>query len=369
MDFQALPPEINSGRMYAGPGSVPLLGAAAAWELAAAELSSAAVSYSAVISGLTGKGWRGPSSQSMAAAAAAYVTWIRAAASQAEQSANRARSAASAFEAAFAATVPPPVIAANRAQLAMLIATDILGINLPAIMATEAQYAEMWAQDAAAMYGYAGSSAAVASLTPFPAPQRNTNATGLQSPGAATAGAAGPSVDTIVQQILSDLNNALAPDTVNSGISAFATVPSIVLSACSTLSGSGAAAADSTAAALTRVSAGLSQVATTLGSAGWPQAGGAVSVGLGRAATVGALSVPPAWSASASPNALAARPLPVNLVSETDLGPSAPPIGLASTPISPSTRGGAPGQPPAAEGTTLRSLMRPDVLPRQQYVG
>lgn len=33
------------------------------------------------------------------------------------------------------------------------VATNILGQNTPAIAATETQYAEMWAQDAAAMYG------------------------------------------------------------------------------------------------------------------------------------------------------------------------------------------------------------------------
>lgn len=38
LDFGALPPEINSGRMYAGPGSGPLLAAAAAWDALAAEL-------------------------------------------------------------------------------------------------------------------------------------------------------------------------------------------------------------------------------------------------------------------------------------------------------------------------------------------
>ncbi len=32
MDFGALPPEINSGRMYCGPGSGPMLAAAAAWD-------------------------------------------------------------------------------------------------------------------------------------------------------------------------------------------------------------------------------------------------------------------------------------------------------------------------------------------------
>ena len=52
-------------------------------------------------------------------------------------------------------TVPPPVIAANRAQLMALIATNFFGQNTPAIAATEAHYSEMWVQDATAMYGYA----------------------------------------------------------------------------------------------------------------------------------------------------------------------------------------------------------------------
>ena len=276
MDFGALPPEINSGRMYSGPGSGPMLAAAAAWDQLAGELYSAAASYSSVISGLTGGSWQGPASASMAAAAATYVAWMSAAATQAEQAATQARAAASAFESAFAATVPPPVIAANRAQLAMLVATNFLGINTPAIMATEAQYAEMWAQDAAAMYGYAGSSAAAATLTPFTAPQQNTNPTGLAAQSAAVSNSdgtsAGTSVDTIVQKILDDINKALEPDTVNSGISAFATIPSIILSAASYLSNatsnSAATVADSTAAALTDVSAGLSKVASTLGSVG-----------------------------------------------------------------------------------------------------
>ncbi len=59
-------------------------------------------------------------------------------------------------------TVPPAVVAANRTQLATLVATNVLGQNTAAIAATEAQYGEMWAQDAAAMYGYAGSSAVAA---------------------------------------------------------------------------------------------------------------------------------------------------------------------------------------------------------------
>ena len=111
----------------------------------------------------------------MAAAAAPYAAWMNTTAAQAEQTANQAKAAAAAYEAAFSATVPPPVIAANRAQLASLVATNFLGQNTPAIAATEAHYAEMWAQDAAAMYGYAGSSAAATQLTPFSGRPENTN--------------------------------------------------------------------------------------------------------------------------------------------------------------------------------------------------
>ncbi len=34
MDYAVLPPEINSARIYAGPGSGPMLAAASAWETA-----------------------------------------------------------------------------------------------------------------------------------------------------------------------------------------------------------------------------------------------------------------------------------------------------------------------------------------------
>ena len=175
MDFAALPPEINSGRMYAGAGSGSLVAAAAAGEGLAAELGSAATSYRAMVSDLTAGPWVGPSSVSMAAAAAPYVAWMNTTAARAEQTARQLASAVAAYEAAFAATVPPPVIAANRALLAVLVATNILGQNTPAIAATEAQYAEIWAQDAGAMYGYAGASAAATTVTPFNPPPPTTN--------------------------------------------------------------------------------------------------------------------------------------------------------------------------------------------------
>src|SRR5579875_4207177 len=106
MDFAMLPPEINSGRIYAGPGSGSMLAASAAWDTLAADLQSTAASYASVISSLTGGPWLGPSSASMAAAAAPYLEWMTTTAAQAEQAASQARAAAVAYETAFAMTVP-----------------------------------------------------------------------------------------------------------------------------------------------------------------------------------------------------------------------------------------------------------------------
>jgi PPE-repeat protein len=192
LDFGALPPEINSGRMYVGAGSGPMLAAAAAWDSLAADLQSAASSYGSTVEGLVAGAWTGPSSMTMAAAASPFVTWVSGAAAQAEDAATQAKLAAGAYESAFAATVPPPVITANRALLAMLVATNILGQNTAAIAATETHYMEMWAQDAAAMYAYAGSSSAASQLTPFTQPPQTTNTSGtaLQSAAVSQSSAA-----------------------------------------------------------------------------------------------------------------------------------------------------------------------------------
>lgn len=212
LDFATLPPEINSARMYSGAGSAPMLAAASAWHGLSAELRASALSYSSVLSTLTGEEWHGPASASMTAAAAPYVAWMSVTAVRAEQAGAQAEAAAAAYEAAFAATVPPPVIEANRAQLMALIATNVLGQNAPAIAATEAQYAEMWSQDAMAMYGYAGASAAATQLTPFTEPVQTTNASGLAAQSAAIAHATGASAgaqQTTLSQLIAAIPSVL----------------------------------------------------------------------------------------------------------------------------------------------------------------
>lgn len=166
-----------------------MLAAAGGWDALAAELGVVAAGYAAVLAELTNAPWIGPAAASMLAAATPYVAWLHATATLAEQTAGQARAAAAAFETAFAMTVPPPAVAGNRVLLMTLIATNFFGQNTAAIAATEAEYAEMWAQDAAAMYCYAGSSAAATVLTPFTAAPATTNSAG-PLPRAAAVGKA-----------------------------------------------------------------------------------------------------------------------------------------------------------------------------------
>jgi PPE-repeat protein len=338
VDFAALPPEINSGRMYAGAGSGPLVAAAAAWEGLASQLGSAATSYRAVVSDLTAGPWVGPSSLSMAAAAAPYAGWMSTTAAAAEQTASQLASAIAAYEAAFAATVAPPVIAANRSLLAALVATNIVGQNTPAIAATEAQYAEMWAQDAGAMYGYAGASAAATTVTPFNPPPPTTNPAGTGTQAAAVTHAAASPAGA-AQNVLSGVPNTLqslasAPSpNASAAILSFVNSPGNqslekLLGSVTDVEDTGfqvnlyvgaglvnpllplypgaVPAAPAAAAKLAAPAAGLGGLAGGLTGSYGP----GVSAGLGRAATVGSLSVPQSWATASPAIRLAATALP-----------------------------------------------------------
>jgi PPE-repeat protein len=380
MDFAALPPEINSARMYSGAGSGPMLAAAAAWGQLATEMRSAASSYESVISGLTSGNWLGPASASMAAAAAPYAVWMNTTSVQAEQTAAQAQAAAAAYEAAFAMTVPPPVIAANRAQLSALVATNFLGQNTPAIAATEAHYGEMWAQDAAAMYGYAGNSAVASQLTPFGAPQSTTTAnalvgqtsavaqaTGTSAASTGSSAATGASTTSGLGELLGGittpgsntsttglagllntldgsngsllgafLNNASVVNFTNAFTTSGLMNPTSMIDSVTGFSYlfPSMAAADEGAVANFAAGLGLGPAANALGSAAGVPGLGAVSAGMGQAASLGALSVPQGW-ASAAP-----------AFSQAVSGTSGLSTALGATPlVSPNAPVGMPGMP------------------------
>jgi len=166
MSFLVLPPETTSALLHAGAGSSPMLAAAAAWDGLAAELGSAAQSFSSLTSGLAADAWQGAASAAMLSTAAQYTGVLGAAAAQAQTTAAQAQTVASEFEAAVAAAVHPALVAANRNQLVQLVFSNLFGQNAPAIAATEFDYEAMWARDVAAMVGYHGGvSAAAAQLS------------------------------------------------------------------------------------------------------------------------------------------------------------------------------------------------------------
>lgn len=259
----------------------------------------------------------------MAVAVTPFAAWLHATAAQAEQTAAQAKAAVAAYEAAFAMTVPPPVIAANRALLMALIATNFFGQNTPAIAATEAQYAEMWAQDAAAMYSYAGASSSASTLTPFSEPPPTTDPAGRANQGAAMAQAAGSTRVHSLSRLTSTLPAALHQiDSSLSSSSASTTQASSILGQLSTLLGGPTELTASTATSINGLVGGLWTVLASgtgwgreiivsggiegylnLQSLGPLRALSGVSVpsaGVGNAVSVGALSVPPSWATSAS---------------------------------------------------------------------
>ncbi|BBX98678.1 PPE family protein [Mycobacterium lacus] len=206
LDYALLPPEVNSARIYAGPGAGPMLAAATAWGGLAADLQAAAAGHRVVMSELTSGPWLGPASASALAAVSPFIIWLESSAEEAEQAASQAFAAAAAYEAAFAATVPPPVIAANRALLAVLVATNFFGQNTPAIAATEALYMEFWAQDAGAMYAYADSSAAATQLAELPEPAEVVDPGGLADQAIAVFKSQVNNVYSSVMQVASQVD-------------------------------------------------------------------------------------------------------------------------------------------------------------------
>jgi len=380
--------------MYSGSGAGPLMAASSSFSALSSELSSNAASYESIISQL-GSEWTGPSSTAMAASAQTYIGWLTTTSAQLQEAAAAATSSAAAYEAAHAATIPPPVVTANRVQLAALVATNILGQNTPAIMANEAMYAEFWAQDAAAMYGYsAAASAASSALTPLTDPTENTNPAGQGQQAAAVGQAVGSNgTSSTLNNALSGTQNA-ASSLASPAASAAQDTPISILSALNGLFGVpivgntiyniGVTLAWNTAmmtatlpllghfvggapfgfaiSDATPLGAGLG-FGTTLAGATSPAGGAAMLAGMGGASSVGGLSVPAGWSAAA----------PAATVSDATLAGS----GWTVAADEGAGMGGAPGIMPGMASAGGKSGMgfggprygvKPKVMPKQVFV-
>ncbi|MGB3474990.1 MAG: PPE family protein [Mycobacterium sp.] len=389
-DFGALPPEIVSAWMYSGAGSGPLMSAASAWGSLAAELEASAASAHLVISELAGGEWTGPASAAMTSAVSPYLSWLHTTSTAAYQASSQAMASAGAFEAARVAVVSPAIIAANRAQLAALVASNFLGVNTPAILATEAHYLEMWAQDTLAMFGYSTASSSAAALTPMtPAPQ-TTNPVGaaLATAGSATGGLqqeltqglaslqgalqsliaplTGASEPTLMNAVDLLLGTPLFANAINGGVNTAAwftatAIPTAVsLGHTLALAGPASLASDvvgvdGLAAGLgSGVLAGMTQPVGAVAAAGTP-----VLAGLGQASTMGGMSVPAGWSAAAGTQVAASTGSGWTVAAEETAQMHAVPAGMG--PMGAGGRGGFGSGGP-------RYGFRPTVMPKQVLV-
>jgi PPE-repeat protein len=377
-DFAAQPPELISAKIYSGPGAESLQSAAAAWDALASELQSTAAQFESTIAGLVSGDWTGPSSEAAAAAAAPYVSWLSTTAGQAEQTAGQARAAAGAYETALAATVPPAEIAANRTQLLSLLPANIFGQYNAAIAALEAEYAQFWAQDVAALTGYAGSSqAATTGLGSFTEAPQTTNDSGQAAQAAATtaagAAAAPNDLESVLEQAEATATNFLNQVTALNGdytkfvTNALGTIPGGSTLATtwtnlySFISGAGSQATWTNVANST-TGLGISQWKNFFIYQPWSHgiglgslngglsspghaAGLGASAALGSGHTVGKLSVPPSWAGATPAIRLAATSLPQGAFAATAAPTMEIPLSALNQASLGSLAGGALGSP------------------------
>ncbi|OBB88046.1 hypothetical protein A5760_02020 [Mycobacterium colombiense] len=183
MDFGMLPPEVTSALIHCGPGAWSWIAAAGAWQELSMELEQSAAGYSAELSWVMTT-WHGPSALAMAQALEPYLDWLRVTAQQCQEVATSVQVMTAAFELTHWTVVHPSLVAANRARLAMLLATNFFGINYPAIAETEAEYNTMWVNNSAAMVRYAATSASTVRPPSFAPPPQVAKPSGVTTQAA-----------------------------------------------------------------------------------------------------------------------------------------------------------------------------------------
>jgi PPE-repeat protein len=390
MSFSLFPPEVNSALMFTGAGSGPLMAASTTWKELAADLESTATQYQTLITNLVTGSWLGPSSAQMASATAPYIAWLQGAATTAAQTGAQAEAAAAAYQTAYASMVPLPVIAENRAELATLVANNFLGQNTGAIATNEANYLDMWIQDALGMDTYQVNSQTASALpAQVAAPQVASGAV----PAAATAAADPADASSIIAGLLQDLaylfgdSGAGLPTLSSSGLvswlgsvaTAVATNPSAALlpvqttyymgmlssmparmfmsSGSSSSSAAGSTLADSSETLLANVGKFIDgkMGGVVSGVSGQLESWGSkISAGMAAAQHLGGLSVPNAWHGMAPEMARAAPIMP-----DTSVAAPTMHAGLPSSPFSQGLMGALAGRGVSSMGSRVAAKVMP----------
>ena len=396
MSFSLIPPEINSALMYQGAGSGPLLEAATAWDGLAADLEATATQYQTAITNLTTGTWLGPSSAHMASAAEPYIAWLQTTAAEAAQTGAQAKAAAGAYQTAYASMVPPPVITANRAELTTLVANNFLGQNTGAIAQNEAEYLDMWIQDALGMDTYnlnsTGASAALPAQTAAPLVTSGAQAAAAASPADATtdalfgqlvlavaelfgyspaAGAGLPTLatfgtflDTAVAGIVGNPTAALLPVQATYYMGMLGSTPArmFMSSGGGGASGAGAGALDgmkdSLLANVSKLVDGKAETVMTGVGGQLSKWGAGIQAGvqaqMAHAMHAGGLSVPHSWHTGAPDMSRAAPLLPTNSVAAPSMT-----TGLPTSPFSQGLMGALAGRGMSAMGSKVAAKVMP----------
>ena len=279
-------------------------------------------------------------------------------------------------------------IAANRALLAALVATNFLGQNTPAIAATEALYMEMWFQDGLTMDTYAlVSQQATALPQQTAAPTTSDGGTSANAAAAAQSAASTPgsgidalgtdlytlltdyfgqgTVSTGWTNVLgdfgitgttaSDIVSALVPAGVNSAVGSIlpvqgayyatmmASMPAKMLISMANSMNASQAMQAGNQAVLADVSKLVDAKMRALmgGISGQMRGfGSAISAQLASAHRLGGLSIPNGWANKAPEMAVRAAPV----LPETSVSPVNPSAGLPNSPFTQALMGSLSGR-------------------------
>lgn len=196
MEYSAFPPEVNSGRLTAGPGESSMHVASSAWSQLGAVIASVIDDVVSAVRELAAVGWNGPTGLAASAAFVPYTDWLTGAVAYANEMGAAERALAIAYRAAALTTPLVPVVVGNQVTFDALAATNVLGINSGAMLANRAAYTEMWVQAAGAMDTYSAVANGLAATTtvglaPPPSIASATPVASLAEDGAPTSGAGG----------------------------------------------------------------------------------------------------------------------------------------------------------------------------------
>ena len=210
VDFGALPPEVNSARMYMRSRFVVVPGCRVGMErpcrgtpvgCSGLRDGDHATVQRRVDRDRRRRRWQAPHSRTS--------TWLQQTAAQAEQAATQARRPLRHTSRRSRRRWRRRSSRPTALETAAAVQANVFGQYTPLIAQLEAQYGEMWAQDAAAMYSYAGQSASAAQVTPFATPAATTNPGGTATQAAAVSQATGTSAASSSQSILQQLTSSM----------------------------------------------------------------------------------------------------------------------------------------------------------------